>query len=154
MGKPSINSRKSSLIRKKKRKACFTKQIKNKEKEFNDLQAQMYDFKKNLEEAGGSVINEINKCSRENENLAKWLNIYDEQINNYEKEIYNLNLKLYFSSPSSLSQQLQPQHQSCQHQHQLQPQLHPQPCQHQRVQPQSQPPQFKTLADYFRSQQE
>src|SRR5271168_2159133 len=96
MGKPSINSRKSSLIRKKKRKACFTKQIKNKEKEFNDLQAQMYDFKKNLEEAGRSVINEINKCSRENENLAKWLNIYDEQINNYEKEIYNLNLKLYF----------------------------------------------------------
>ena len=151
MGKPSINSRKSSLIRKKKRKARFTKQIKNKEEEVNDLQAQMYDFKKKLEEEGESVINKINKCSHENDNLVKWLKIYDEQLNNYEKEIYNLNLKLYFSSSSS--QQLQPQPQpQPQHQHQPQPQPQP-PPQHQ-PQSQLQPPQFKTLADYFRSQQE
>ena len=48
-----------------------------------------------------------------------WLKLYDDQINNYQKEIYDLHLKLYFSqhpqtttaivSPASLPQQHHPQ---------------------------------------------
>lgn len=135
MGKPSIKSRKTSLIRKKNRKIQLTRQIKNKEEEITDLQIQMHDFKKDTYNAGEKLIDELNKCSRENNNLVKWLKLYDEQLNNYQQEIYNLNIKLYFSSQQSpqqtpsLSQSQQPQ----------------QPQQQQR-------PTFKSLDDYFRSQ--
>src|ERR1700733_1661627 len=98
MGKPSIKSRKTSQIRSKKRKIRMIKQIKSKEEELMDLQTQFHEYKKNVGDAGEKVFNEINKCTRENNNLVKWLKIYDEQINNYEKELYNLNSRLYFSS--------------------------------------------------------
>jgi len=129
MGKPSFKSRKTSQARKKKR---LMKQIKSREEEVSDLQIQMQDFKKNVEDAGEIVFKELNKRSRENDNVAKWLKIYDKQINDYRTEIYNLNSKLYFSSQlSSQSQQSQP----------------PPP------QPQSSPsPTYKSLADYFASQ--
>jgi hypothetical protein len=129
MGKPSIKSRKTSQIRKKKR---TTRIMKQKEEEIGDLQVQLQDFKKNIEVAGGSLVNEINKCSRENNNLVKWLKLYDEQLNSYQQEIYNLNIKLYFSSqqpPQQPPSQSQPQHQL------------------------QQSPTFKSLADYFRSQE-
>ena len=129
MGKPSIKSRKTSQIRKKKR---TTRIMKQKEEEIGDLQVQLQDFKKNIEVAGGSLVNEINKCSRENNNLIKWLKLYDKQLNSYQQKIYNLNIKLYFSSqqpPQQPPSQSQPQHQL------------------------QQSPTFKSLADYFRSQE-
>ena len=43
------------------------RQIKN--EEIADLQIQMHDFKKDVEDVGEIV--EINKCSRENNNIAK-----------------------------------------------------------------------------------
>ena len=106
--------------------------MKQKEEEIGNLQVQLQDFKKNIEVAGGSLVNEINKCSRENNNLVKWLKLYDEQLNSYQQEIYNLNIKLYFSSqqpPQQPPSQSQPQHQL------------------------QQSPTFKSLADYFRSQE-
>ena len=48
---------------------------------------------------GGKVFQEVKKCSRENDNLVNWLKLYDDQIKGYQKEIYDLNLKLYFSQP-------------------------------------------------------
>jgi hypothetical protein len=78
---------------------------------------------KSKEEEWERIRSEIEKSSRENDNLVKWLNLYDKQIKGYEKEIYDLNLRLYFSQPQP---QPQPQPQS-------QPQPQPQP------QPQSQP---------------
>lgn len=129
MGKPSFKSRKTSQIRKKKRLA---KQIKRQEEEISDLQIQSQEFKKNVEDVGEIVFKELNKRSRENDNLVKWLKIFDKQINDYREEIYNLNSKLYFSSQmTQLSSQSQ----------QSQPQPH---------QPQS--PTYKSLADYFNSQ--
>ena len=102
------------------------KQIKSREEEVSDLQIQMQDFKKTVEDVRKNLFKELNKCSCKNDNLAKWLKIYDKQINEYQEEIYNLNSKLYFSSQlSSQSQQSQPQ-------------PHPQ--------------QYKSLADYFDSQ--
>ena len=148
MGKLSIKSRKTSQIRKKNRKNQLIRQIKNKEEEIADLQIQMHDFKKGVEDVGEKVIDKINKCSQENNNLVKWLKLYDEQLNNYQQEVYDLNVKLYFSS-----QQMPQQKPSLsQSQHQPQHQLQQQP-QHQ---PQQQQPQqtlaFKSLDDYFRSQ--
>ena len=137
MGKPSNKSRKTSQIRKKNRKIQLTKQIKNKEEEIADLQIQMHDFKKDVNDAGEKLIYEINKCSRENNNLVKWLKLYDEQLKNYQQEIYNLNVKLYFSSQQT-PQQKPPLSQSQQPQ---QPQQQPQ-----------QTPTFKSLDDYFRNQ--
>jgi hypothetical protein len=135
MGKPSVSSRKSSLARKKKRKVQFMKKFQK--------------FQKKIEEAGVNVYNKINKFSRENDNLLKCLDLRDDQIKNYQKEIYNLNSKLLrLSSSSSSSQFLQPQPQP---QLQLQLQLQPQPQPQPQLQPQS--PQYKTLADYFNSQQ-
>ena len=87
------------------------KQIKSKEEELMDLQTQFHEYKKNVGDAGEKVFNEINKCTRENNNLVKWLKIYDEQINNYEKELYNLNSRLYFSSQPQPQFQPQPQSQ-------------------------------------------
>jgi hypothetical protein len=136
MGKPSINSRKSSRLRKKKREINLIKQKKSKEEELEDLQIQMIDFKRNAENAGEKILYEINKCSRENNNLVNWLKLYDEQITNYQKEIYNLNLKLYFSSSS------QQQSQSVPPSPKSQPQLQSQP----------QSPIYKSLADYFSNQ--
>ena len=104
MGKPSNKSRKTSQIRKKNRKIQLTKQIKNKEEEISDLQIQMHDFKKDVNDAGKKLIYEINKCSQENNNLVKWLKLYDEQLKNYQQEIYNLNVKLYFSSQQTPQQ--------------------------------------------------
>lgn len=124
MGKPSFKSRKTSQTRKKKK---FMKKMKSKEEEIADLQIQMQDFKRNVKDAGWNLFNEVNRSSRENDNLVKWLKIYDEQLNNCQKEIYNLNLKLHFSSSSSSSQQP--------------PQSQPQP------------PAYKSLADYFSSQE-
>jgi hypothetical protein len=159
MGKPSIKSRKSSQLCKKKRHIRLIEEV-------GDLQIQLNDFKKHVEVAGERVFHEIDKCSRENNNLVKWLNLYDEQIANYQKELYNINLKLYFSSsqqppqqPSQPSQQLpqqplqqpfQSQQSSClqesqQQSCQLQPQL-----QHQL----EQSPIYKSMADYFSKNQE
>ena len=103
MGKPSTMSHKSSHIRRKKRKMRLLNKI-------SDLQIQLLDLKKLVSNEGKRILSEINKGTRENDNLVKWLKLYDEQIDNYRKEIYNLNLKLYFSSSSSSSssqQQLQ-----------------------------------------------
>jgi len=136
MGKPSINSRKSSRLRKKKREINLIKQKKSKEEELEDLQIQMIDFKRNAENAGEKILYEINKCSCENNNLVNWLKLYDEQITNYQKEIYYLNLKLYFSSSS------QQQSQSVPPSPKSQPQLQSQP----------QSPIYKSLADYFSNQ--
>jgi len=126
MGKPSFKSRKTSPTRKKKR---HMKQIKSREEEVSDLQIQMQDFKKDVEDTGKILFKELNKRSRENDNLVKWLKTYEKQINDYQEEVYNLNSKLYFSSQlSSQSQQSQPPPH----------------------QPQS--PTYKSLADYFDSQ--
>ena len=64
----------------------------------------MHDFKKDVNDAGEKLIYEINKCSWENNNLVKWLKLYDEQLKNYQQEIYNLNVKLYFSSQQTPQQ--------------------------------------------------
>src|SRR6266498_3767425 len=138
MGKPSKRSHKTSYLRKKKRKLRLTRSLKSKEEEISDLQIQIIDFEKLAADSGESILYEVNKCSRENNNLVEWLKLYDEQIKNYQREIYNLNLKLYFSS--SQQPQNQPQHQPQNH-----PQYHPQ---NQQLQPQ-QSPTFKSLADYF-----
>ena len=125
MGKPSTKSQKSSHIRRKRRKIRMLKNLKSQEEEIGDLQIQLLDLKKLVSNEGGRVLSEINKCARENDNLVKWMNIYDEQIKYYQTEIYNLNLKLYFSSSPSSS-------------------LLPPPP------PSSSSPQtFQTLADYF-----
>src|ERR1044071_4218826 len=78
--------------------------MKKKDGEIEDLQIQFYDFKKMIENEGGKVIQEIKKCSHENDNLVDWLKLYDDQIKSYQKEIYNLNVKLYLSSQSQSSQ--------------------------------------------------
>jgi len=64
----------------------------------------MHDFKKDVNDTGKKLIYEINKCSQENNNLVKWLKLYDEQLKNYQQEIYNLNVKLYFSSQQTPQQ--------------------------------------------------
>jgi hypothetical protein len=136
MGKPSLRSRKTLQIRKKNRKINLMKTLKSKEEEWERIRS------------------EIEKSSRENDNLVKWLNLYDKQIKGYEKEIYDLNLRLYFSQPQPQPQsqpqpQPQPQPQS-QPQPQPRPQSQPQPQPQSQPQPQPQPqPQFKCLADYF-----
>ena len=66
----------------------------------------MHDFRKNTYNAEEKLIDELNKCSRENNNLVKWLKLYDEQLNNHQQEIYNLNIKLYFSSQQTPQQNL------------------------------------------------
>ena len=154
MGKPSFKSRKSAQKRKMKRQ---TRLIKQKEEEVGDLQIQMQEIQKFINDNEKQVIDGLNKCSQENDNLVKWLKIYDEQIKNQEKEIYNLNLKLYFSQ----STQPHPQPQS---QSQPQPQqlttyksmddYFKSQKQHQpQLQPQSQQSQtYKSMDDYFKSQ--
>jgi outer membrane biosynthesis protein TonB len=134
------------------------KMLKSKEEEVSDLQIQFLDYKKLVVTSGERICSEIEKFSRENNNLAKWLNLYDKQIKGYEKEIYDLNSRLYFSQSQPQPQpQLQPQPQpqpQLQPQPQPQPQLQPQPQPQlqPQLQPQPQPqpePQFKCLADYF-----
>lgn len=95
MGKPSLKSRKSSRIRKKNRKFRMIKELKK--KEVSDLQIQMQDFKKTVFDTGENILNNVEQCSRENNNLVEWLKLYDKQMKDYEKEIYNLYLRLYFS---------------------------------------------------------
>ena len=92
----------------------------------------MNDFKKDVEDAGEKLLDEINKCSRENNNVVEWLKIYDKQIDNYEEQLYNLNVKLYFSS----SQQPPPPQQPL-------PPQQPPPSQSQQT--------YKSMDDYFRS---
>ncbi len=128
MGKPSIKSRKTTKIRKKNRKKDLRRNINSKEEEIADLQIQMNDFKKDVKDAGEKLLDEINKCSRENNNVVEWLKLYDKQIDNYEEQLYNLNVKLYFSSSSQ--QQPPPQ---------------------QPLPPQSQQT-YKNMDDYFRNQ--
>src|SRR6266542_1965135 len=108
-----INIYIKSKIHKKKKKKKYKrdkqkKNIKSKEEKISDLQNQIIDFEKLAADSGESILYEVNKCSRENNNLVEWLKLYDEQIKNYQREIYNLNLKLYFSS--SQQPQNQPQH--------------------------------------------
>src|SRR6266542_1620367 len=98
IGKTSKKSRKTSYLRKKKRKLRLTRSLKSKEEEISDLQIQIIDFEKLAADSGESILYEVNKCSRENNNLVEWLKLYDEQIKNYQREIYNLNLKLYFNN--------------------------------------------------------
>ena len=129
MRRPSIKSRRSSHIRRKRRKIRLLKNLNSKEEETSDLQVQLFDLEKLVSNKGRRILSDINKCSRENDNLVKWMKIYDEQIKNYQKEIYNLNLKLYFSSSSSSPPQ--------------------QPQQLQQPQQPQQPQTFQTLADYF-----
>ena len=152
-----MKSRKSSHIRRKKRKMRLLNEI-------SDLQIQLLDLEKLVSNEGERILSEIDKGTRDNKNLVKWLKIYDDQIESYQKEIYNLNLKLYFSSssqqqpqqpqPQSQQPQPQPRSQSLPQQPQPQPPPQPQPQQAQQQQlqqqPQSQPqPQFKSLAEYF-----
>jgi hypothetical protein len=138
MGKPSLKSRKSSQIRKKNRKIRMIKEIKKKEEEISDLQIQMQDFKKTVFDTGENFLNKFEQQSRENNNLVEWLKLYDKQIKDYEKEIYDLNLRLYFSQ----QQQQQQTHK--------QPQSSQQPSPHQPQQNQTQSPTFSSLADYFK----
>ncbi|CAB5375014.1 unnamed protein product [Rhizophagus irregularis] len=126
MGKPSLNSRKSSRNHKKNRRERMLKELKGKDEEVADLQVQLLDFKKVVYDSGEKLLNKLEKSSRENNNLVKWLKIYDEKIKDYEKEIYDLNLRLYFSQQH---QQTQPQQQS---------------------QQQSQSPTFSSLSEYFK----
>jgi len=72
------------------------KELKKKEK-VSDLQIQMQDFKKTVFDTGENILNNVEQCSRENNNLVEWLKLYDKQMKDYEKEIYNLYLRLYFS---------------------------------------------------------
>ncbi|GET57296.1 hypothetical protein GLOIN_2v1777748 [Rhizophagus irregularis DAOM 181602=DAOM 197198] len=101
-------------------------ELKGKDEEVADLQVQLLDFKKVVYDSGEKLLNKLEKSSRENNNLVKWLKIYDEKIKDYEKEIYDLNLRLYFSQQH---QQTQPQQQS---------------------QQQSQSPTFSSLSEYFK----
>ena len=68
-----------------------------KKKEVSDLQIQMQDFKKTVFDTGENILNNVEQCSRKNNNLVEWLKLYDKQMKDYEKEIYNLYLRLYFS---------------------------------------------------------
>lgn len=130
--------------------------IKKKDEEIEDLQIQFHSLKKIIENEGGKIFQEVKKCSRENDNLVSWLKVYDDQIKSYQKEIYNLNLKLYFSSQSQPPQQPQQPQQSLLPSSQSS--QSPQPSQHFPLQQQSvslsnpPSPQFKTLADYFKNQ--
>jgi hypothetical protein len=133
MGKPSLKSRKSSRLRKNQRKVHLTKTLKNKEVEIADLQVQMQEFKKTVFDSGMNILNEVEKTSQENNNLVEWLKIYDRQIKENEKEIYDLSVRLYFSQQQQQYQNY-PQHQ---------------PQSHQQHQPQPQQPQYKSLAEYF-----
>ncbi len=56
-----------------------------------------------IENEGEKMIQEIKKYSHENDNLVNWLKLYDDQIKSYQKEIYNLNVKLYLSLLSQSS---------------------------------------------------
>ena len=135
--------------------------MKKKDGEIEDLQIQFYDFKKMIENEGGKVIQEIKKCSRENDNLVDWLKLYDDQIKSYQKEIYNLNVKLYLSSQSQSSQ---PPQQSVipLHNNSQPPQQSVIPLQNNSQPPQQSvllsnssnlsSPKFKSLADYFKNQ--
>jgi hypothetical protein len=68
------------------------KELKDKEVEVSDLQIQMQDFKKSVFDSGEILLNKFEKCSRENNNLVEWLKIYDNQIKEYKKEMYDLNV--------------------------------------------------------------
>src|ERR1044071_1062088 len=140
--------------------------MKKKDEEIEDLQIQFYDFKKMIENEGGKVIQEIKKCSRENDNLVDWLKLYDDQIKSYQKEIYNLNVKLYLSSQSQSSQppqSTQPPQQSVipLHNNSQPPQQSVIPLQNNSQPPQQSvllsnssnlpSPKFKSLADYFKN---
>ncbi|GBC18210.2 hypothetical protein GLOIN_2v1777748 [Rhizophagus irregularis DAOM 181602=DAOM 197198] len=107
-------------------KDYFRKNGQTIDEEVADLQVQLLDFKKVVYDSGEKLLNKLEKSSRENNNLVKWLKIYDEKIKDYEKEIYDLNLRLYFSQQH---QQTQPQQQS---------------------QQQSQSPTFSSLSEYFK----
>lgn len=102
------------------------KELKGKDEEVADLQVQLQDFKKVVYDSEKKLLNKLEKSSCENNNLVEWLKIYDEKIKDYEKEIYDLNLRLYFSQQH---QQTQPQQQS---------------------QQQSQSPTFSSLSEYFK----
>jgi len=121
------------------------KELKKKEEEVSDLQIQMQNFKKTVFDTGENILNKVEKYSRENNNLVEWLKLYDKQMKDYEKEIYNLNLRLYFSQHH---QQTQKQPQSTQ-QPPYQQLPHQQPP-HQPQQHQPQSPTFSSLADYFK----
>ena len=45
----------------------------------------MHDFKKDVKDAGEKLLNKINKCSWENNNLLAWLRLYDKQLNSYQQ---------------------------------------------------------------------
>src|SRR5579859_382872 len=135
MGKPSLKSCKSSRLRKKNRKVRLIKTLKSKDEEIGDLQIQMQEFKRSVFDSGKVIFNKVEKALRENNNLVEWLKIYDRQIKENEKEIYDLSVKLYFL------EQRQQQHQNHSQQNQS----------HQPHQPQPQQPQYKSLAEYFAS---
>ncbi len=135
MGKASNYSRKTARIRQLKRQR---RQRMQKETEMSDLQAQFIDYKKDVEAvgenvkvAGKQVIEQIQKVSRENENLLQWTNIYTEQIENQKRQIFDYELKLYKIQQLLLSS-LSPPPQSS-------PQLSP-----------SQTSSFKSLDEYFK----
>src|SRR6266542_1137266 len=107
------------------------KELKEKEEEVSDLQIQMQDFKKSVFDSGKSLLNNLEQCSRENNNLVEWLKLYDKQMKDYEKEIYDL---IFHKHHQQTQMQLQSSHQLQQSQH------HPQS------------PTFRSLADYFKSQ--
>jgi len=71
MGKLSLKSRKISQNRKKNRKIRMIKELKEKEEEVSDLQIQMQDFKKIVFDSGKSLLNNIERCSCENNNLVE-----------------------------------------------------------------------------------
>lgn len=62
---------KSSHIRRKRRKIRLLKNLKSKEEETGDLQIQLFDLEKLVSNEGERILSEINKCSRENDNLVK-----------------------------------------------------------------------------------
>ena len=70
--------------------------IENKEEEISDLQIQMQEFKKSVFNTEKNILYEVKKTSRENNNLVEWLKKYDKQIKENKKEIYDLNVRLYF----------------------------------------------------------
>ena len=111
----------------------------------------MQEIQKFINDNGKQVIDGLNKCSQENDNLVKWLKIYDEQIKNQEKEIYNLNLKLYFSQSTQPHPQPQPQSQPQPQQSTTYKSMDKSQKQHQ-PQPQTQSPTYKSMDDYFKSQ--
>ena len=100
MGKPSLFSRNTSRKRQLKRRQRHKLR---KEIEIGDVQIQLNDYKKDVEASKEKAVEQMNKLYQENENLLKWIDVYEKQIEIQKKRNYDLELKLYAQQSSSSS---------------------------------------------------